>query len=59
MRMKFLKFDSVLPGYKTQVRDGFSGRAKLLSSRIINEFLKLLTFLNVSASCLLPFSSVN
>ena len=41
MRMKFVKFDSVLPGLKHEHVTDFSGRDRLLSSWIINEFLNL------------------
>ena len=37
--MKFLKFDSVLPGLKHEHVTDFNGRDRLLSSWIINEFL--------------------
>ena len=37
--MKFLKFDSVYRGLKHEHVTGFSGRDRLLSSWIINEFL--------------------
>ena len=39
MRMKLLKFDSVLWGLKHEHVTDFSGRDRFLSSRIINEFL--------------------
>ena len=40
MRMKFLKFDSVLQRLKYEHVTDFSGRDRLLRSSIIDKFLK-------------------